>query len=188
MSEKKLKINLVERFARFLMADEPEEQEQLEVKTYALKEDNSVSVAIDESGAVVFSDGREVVDGEYPLEGDLVLVITEGKGEVKQAEAKEEEKPVESPLDEVVAELKEQFNAQLSEKDAQLVEANAKVEELTAQMEQFAVVKTEMEKTIADLTAEVESLKSQIPSKVGDFNVNKINAEAKTSRWAVYGE
>lgn len=187
MSEKKIKLNLLEKISRFLMAEDPTENDGGEVKTYALKEDNSVSVSIDESGAVVFSDGREVVDGEYPLEGDLVLVITEGKGEVKQVEAKEEEKPTESPLDEVT-ELKEQFNAQLSEKDEQLAEANAKIVAFENEVANFATVKTDLEKTIAELQKENEALKSQIPSKVGDFNVNKTNEEAKTSRWAVYGE
>lgn len=172
--------SLIEQFKAQIVTSFDEDEVQLEVTTYALKDDPNVTVAVDAEGNVTFSDGREIVDGEYALDADLVLVITNGKGEVKQVEVKEDEKPAEAPLDASAQEQpQENFEAQKQEFESQIAELGKANEELTAkvvafenEVANFATVKAGFEAQIAELQKENEVLKSQIPSKVGDFNVN----------------
>lgn len=150
--------SLIEQFKAQIVTSFDEDEVQLEVTTYALKDDPNVTVAVDAEGNVTFSDGREIVDGEYALDADLVLVIENGKGEVKQVEVKEDEKPEEAPLD-----------------------ASAQDQP----QENFEVQKQEFESQIAELCKANEELKSKIPSKVGEFNVNDKpqEQEVKVDLW-----
>lgn len=190
--------SLIEQFKAQIVTsfDEDEVQQaevQAEVTTYALKDDPNVTVAVDAEGNVTFSDGREIVDGEYALDADLVLVIENGKGEVKQVEVKEDEKPAEAPLDASAQEQpQENFDAQKQEFESQIAELGKANEELTAkvvafenEVANFATVKADFEAQIAELQKENEALKSQIPSKVGEFNVNDKpqEQEVKVDLW-----
>lgn len=185
--------SLIEQFKAQIVTSFDEDEVQLEVTTYALKDDPNVTVAVDAEGNVTFSDGREIVDGEYALEADLVLVIENGKGEVKQVEVKEDEKPEEAPLDASAQEQpQENFEVQKQEFESQIAELCKANEELTAkvvafenEVANFATVKEDFEAQIAELQKENEALKSEIPSKVGEFNVNDKpqEKEVKVDLW-----
>lgn len=171
--------SLIEQFKAQIVTSFDEDEVQLEVTTYALKDDPNVTVAVDAEGNVTFSDGREIVDGEYALDADLVLVIENGKGEVKQVEVKEDEKPEEAPLDASAQEQpQENFEVQKQEFESQIAE-------LTAKVVAFETVKADFEAQIAELQKENEALKSKIPSKVGEFNVNDKpqEQEVKVDLW-----
>lgn len=171
--------SLIEQFKAQIVTSFDEDEVQLEVTTYALKDDPNVTVAVDAEGNVTFSDGREIVDGEYALDADLVLVIENGKGEVKQVEVKEDEKPEEAPLDASAQDQpQENFEVQKQEFESQIAE-------LTAKVVAFATVKADFEAQIAELQKENEALKSKIPSKVGEFNVNDKpqEQEVKVDLW-----
>lgn len=171
--------SLIEQFKAQIVTSFDEDEVQLEVTTYALKDDPNVTVAVDAEGNVTFSDGREIVDGEYALDADLVLVIENGKGEVKQVEVKEDEKPEEAPLDASAQEQpQENFEVQKQEFESQIAE-------LTAKVVAFETVKADFEAQIAELQKENEALKSEIPSKVGEFNVNDKpqEKEVKVDLW-----
>lgn len=185
--------SLIEQFKAQIVTSFDEDEVQLEVTTYALKDDPNVTVAVDAEGNVTFSDGREIVDGEYALDADLVLVIENGKGEVKQVEVKEDEKPEEAPLDASAQEQpQENFEVQKQEFESQIAELCKANEELTAkvvafenEVANFATVKEDFEAQIAELQKENEALKSEIPSKVGEFNVNDKpqEKEVKVDLW-----
>lgn len=178
--------SLIEQFKAQIVTSFDEDEVQLEVTTYALKDDPNVTVAVDEEGNVTFSDGREIVDGEYALDADLVLVIENGKGEVKQVEVKEDEKPEEAPLDASAQDQpQENFEVQKQEFESQIAELCKANEELTAKVVAFATVKADFEAQIAELQKENEALKSKIPSKVGEFNVNDKpqEQEVKVDLW-----
>lgn len=185
--------SLIEQFKAQIVTSFDEDEVQLEVTTYALKDDPNVTVAVDAEGNVTFSDGREIVDGEYALEADLVLVIENGKGEVKQVEVKEDEKPEEAPLDASAQDQpQENFEVQKQEFESQIAELCKANEELTAkvvafenEVANFATVKEDFEAQIAELQKENEALKSEIPSKVGEFNVNDKpqEKEVKVDLW-----
>lgn len=185
--------SLIEQFKAQIVTSFDEDEVQLEVTTYALKDDPNVTVAVDSEGNVTFSDGREIVDGEYALDADLVLVIENGKGEVKQVEVKEDEKPEEAPLDASAQEQpQENFEVQKQEFESQIAELCKSNEELTAkvvafenEVANFATVKADFEAQIAELQKENEALKSEIPSKVGEFNVNDKpqEKEVKVDLW-----
>lgn len=185
--------SLIEQFKAQIVTSFDEDEVQLEVTTYALKDDPNVTVAVDAEGNVTFSDGREIVDGEYALDADLVLVIENGKGEVKQVEVKEDEKPEEAPLDASAQEQpQENFEVQKQEFESQIAELCKANEELTAkvvafenEVANFATVKADFEAQIAELQKENEALKSKIPSKVGEFNVNDKpqEKEVKVDLW-----
>lgn len=185
--------SLIEQFKAQIVTSFDEDEVQLEVTTYALKDDPNVTVAVDSEGNVTFSDGREIVDGEYALDADLVLVIENGKGEVKQVEVKKQEQPVESPLDASAQEQpQENFEVQKQEFESQIAELCKANEELTAKVVAFenevaifATVKEDFEAQIAELQKENEALKSKIPSKVGEFNVNDKpqEKEVKVDLW-----
>lgn len=185
--------SLIEQFKAQIVTSFDEDEVQLEVTTYALKDDPNVTVAVDAEGNVTFSDGREIVDGEYALDADLVLVIENGKGEVKQVEVKKQEQPVESPLDASAQEQpQENFEVQKQEFESQIAELCKANEELTAKVVAFenevaifATVKEDFEAQIAELQKENEALKSEIPSKVGEFNVNDKpqEKEVKVDLW-----
>lgn len=185
--------SLIEQFKAQIVTSFDEDEVQLEVTTYALKDDPNVTVAVDAEGNVTFSDGREIVDGEYSLDADLVLVIENGKGEVKQAEVKEDEKPEEAPLDASAQDQpQENFEVQKQEFESQIAELCKANEELTAkvvafenEVANFATVKADFEAQIAELQKENEALKSEIPSKVGEFNVNDKpqEKEVKVDLW-----
>lgn len=185
--------SLIEQFKAQIVTSFDEDEVQLEVTTYALKDDPNVTVAVDAEGNVTFSDGREIVDGEYSLDADLVLVIENGKGEVKQVEVKEDEKPEEAPLDASAQEQpQENFEVQKQEFESQIAELCKANEELTAkvvafenEVANFATVKADFEAQIAELQKENEALKSEIPSKVGEFNVNDKpqEKEVKVDLW-----
>lgn len=185
--------SLIEQFKAQIVTSFDEDEVQLEVTTYALKDDPNVTVAVDAEGNVTFSDGREIVDGEYALDADLVLVIENGKGEVKQVEVKKQEQPVESPLDASAQEQpQENFEVQKQEFESQIAELCKANEELTAkvvafenEVAKFATVKADFEAQIAELQKENEALKSEIPSKVGEFNVNDKpqEQEVKVDLW-----
>lgn len=197
MSEKTTKLNLIEKFKAFILADEVDEPKGAEdLKSYALKDDPSVAIVVDANGNVSFSDGRDVIDGEYPLDGDLVCVITNGKAEIKEVEVKKQEQPVEPPLD-ASKQMQEDFEKQKAEFEKALDEAkNANAElsnqiaNLQKQSEDFAVVKSDLEKQIADLTKENADLKSQLPSKVGEFVINetKKSEKPKEINWDFYAK
>lgn len=185
--------SLIEQFKAQIVTSFDEDEVQLEVTTYALKDDPNVTVAVDAEGNVTFSDGREIVDGEYALDADLVLVIENGKGEVKQVEVKEDEKPEEAPLDASAQDQpQENFEVQKQEFESQIAELCKANEELTAKVVAFenevakiATVKADFEAQIAELQKENEALKSKIPSKVGEFNVNDKpqEKEVKVDLW-----
>lgn len=185
--------SLIEQFKAQIVTSFDEDEVQLEVTTYALKDDPNVTVAVDAEGNVTFSDGREIVDGEYALDADLVLVIENGKGEVKQVEVKEDEKPEEAPLDASAQDQpQENFEVQKQEFESQIAELCKANEELTAkvvafenEVANFATVKEDFEAQIAELQKENEALKSKIPSKVGEFNVNDKpqEKEVKVDLW-----
>lgn len=185
--------SLIEQFKAQIVTSFDEDEVQLEVTTYALKDDPNVTVSVDAEGNVTFSDGREIVDGEYALEADLVLVIENGKGEVKQVEVKEDEKPEEAPLDASAQDQpQENFEVQKQEFESQIAELCKANEELTAkvvafenEVANFATVKEDFEAQIAELQKENEALKSKIPSKVGEFNVNDKpqEQEVKVDLW-----
>lgn len=185
--------SLIEQFKAQIVTSFDEDEVQLEVTTYALKDDPNVTVAVDAEGNVTFSDGREIVDGEYALDADLVLVIENGKGEVKQVEVKKQEQPVESPLDASAQDQpQENFEVQKQELESQIAELCKANEELTAKVVAFenevaifATVKEDFEAQIAELQKENEALKSEIPSKVGEFNVNDKpqEKEVKVDLW-----
>lgn len=185
--------SLIEQFKAQIVTSFDEDEVQLEVTTYALKDDPNVTVSVDAEGNVTFSDGREIVDGEYALDADLVLVIENGKGEVKQVEVKEDEKPEEAPLDASAQEQpQENFEVQKQEFESQIAELCKANEELTAkvvafenEVANFATVKADFEAQIAELQKENEALKSEIPSKVGEFNVNdkQQEQEVKVDLW-----
>lgn len=185
--------SLIEQFKAQIVTSFDEDEVQLEVTTYALKDDPNVTVAVDAEGNVTFSDGREIVDGEYALDADLVLVIENGKGEVKQVEVKEDEKPEEAPLDASAQDQpQENFDVQKQEFESQIAELCKANEELTAkvvafenEVANFATVKADFEAQIAELQKENEALKSEIPSKVGEFNVNDKpqEKEVKVDLW-----
>lgn len=185
--------SLIEQFKAQIVTSFDEDEVQLEVTTYALKDDPNVTVAVDSEGNVTFSDGREIVDGEYALDADLVLVIENGKGEVMQVEVKEDEKPEEAPLDASAQEQpQENFEVQKQEFESQIAELCKANEELTAKVVAFenevakiATVKADFEAQIAELQKENEALKSKIPSKVGEFNVNDKpqEKEVKVDLW-----
>lgn len=185
--------SLIEQFKAQIVTSFDEDEVQLEVTTYALKDDPNVTVSVDAEGNVTFSDGREIVDGEYALDADLVLVIENGKGEVKQVEVKEDEKPEEAPLDASAQEQpQENFEVQKQEFESQIAELCKANEELTAkvvafenEVANFATVKADFEAQIAELQKENEALKSKIPSKVGEFNVNDKpqEQEVKVDLW-----
>lgn len=185
--------SLIEQFKAQIVTSFDEDEVQLEVTTYALKDDPNVTVAVDAEGNVTFSDGREIVDGEYALDADLVLVIENGKGEVKQVEVKEDEKPEEAPLDASAQDQpQENFEVQKQEFESQIAELCKANEELTAkvvafenEVAKFAKVKADFEAQIAELQKENEALKSEIPSKVGEFNVNDKpqEKEVKVDLW-----
>lgn len=185
--------SLIEQFKSQIVTSFDEDEVQLEVTTYALKDDPNVTVAVDAEGNVTFSDGREIVDGEYALDADLVLVIENGKGEVKQVEVKEDEKPEEAPLDASAQDQpQENFEVQKQEFESQIAELCKANEELTAKVVAFenevanyATVKADFEAQIAELQKENEALKSKIPSKVGEFNVNDKpqEKEVKVDLW-----
>lgn len=185
--------SLIEQFKAQIVTSFDEDEVQLEVTTYALKDDPNVTVAVDSEGNVTFSDGREIVDGEYALDADLVLVIENGKGEVKQVEVKKQEQPVESPLDASAQDQpQENFEVQKQEFESQIAELCKANEELTAKVVAFenevaifATVKEDFEAQIAELQKENEALKSKIPSKVGEFNVNDKpqEKEVKVDLW-----
>lgn len=185
--------SLIEQFKAQIVTSFDEDEVQLEVTTYALKDDPNVTVAVDSEGNVTFSDGREIVDGEYALDADLVLVIENGKGEVKQVEVKKQEQPVESPLDASAQDQpQENFDVQKQEFESQIAELCKANEELTAKVVAFenevaifATVKEDFEAQIAELQKENEALKSEIPSKVGEFNVNDKpqEKEVKVDLW-----
>lgn len=185
--------SLIEQFKSQIVTSFDEDEVQLEVTTYALKDDPNVTVAVDAEGNVTFSDGREIVDGEYALDADLVLVIENGKGEVKQVEVKKQEQPVESPLDASAQDQpQENFEVQKQEFESQIAELCKANEELTAKVVAFenevaifATVKEDFEAQIAELQKENEELKSKIPSKVGEFNVNDKpqEQEVKVDLW-----
>lgn len=185
--------SLIEQFKAQIVTSFDEDEVQLEVTTYALKDDPNVTVAVDAEGNVTFSDGREIVDGEYALDADLVLVIENGKGEVKQVEVKEDEKPEEAPLDASAQDQpQENFEVQKQEFESQIAELCKANEELTAkvvafenEVAKFATVKADFEAQIAELQKENEALKSKIPSKVGEFNVNDKpqEKEVKVDLW-----
>lgn len=178
--------SLIEQFKAQIVTSFDEDEVQLEVTTYALKDDPNVTVAVDAEGNVTFSDGREIVDGEYALDADLVLVIENGKGEVKQVEVKEDEKPEEAPLDASAQDQpQENFDVQKQEFESQIAELCKANEELTAKVVAFATVKADFEAQIAELQKENEALKSEIPSKVGEFNVNDKpqEKEVKVDLW-----
>lgn len=185
--------SLIEQFKAQIVTSFDEDEVQLEVTTYALKDDPNVTVAVDAEGNVTFSDGREIVDGEYALDADLVLVIENGKGEVKQVEVKEDEKPEEAPLDASAQDQpQENFEVQKQEFESQIAELCKANEELTAkvvafenEVANFATVKADFEAQIAELQKENEALKSEIPSKVGEFNVNDKpqEQEVKVDLW-----
>lgn len=185
--------SLIEQFKAQIVTSFDEDEVQLEVTTYALKDDPNVTVAVDAEGNVTFSDGREIVDGEYALDADLVLVIENGKGEVKQVEVKKQEQPVESPLDASAQDQpQENFDVQKQEFESQIAELCKANEELTAkvvafenEVANFATVKEDFEAQIAELQKENEALKSEIPSKVGEFNVNDKpqEKEVKVDLW-----
>lgn len=185
--------SLIEQFKAQIVTSFDEDEVQLEVTTYALKDDPNVTVAVDAEGNVTFSDGREIVDGEYALDADLVLVIENGKGEVKQVEVKEDEKPEEAPLDASAQDQpQENFDVQKQEFESQIAELCKANEELTAKVVAFenevanyATVKADFEAQIAELQKENEALKSKIPSKVGEFNVNDKpqEKEVKVDLW-----
>lgn len=178
--------SLIEQFKAQIVTSFDEDEVQLEVTTYALKDDPNVTVAVDAEGNVTFSDGREIVDGEYALDADLVLVIENGKGEVKQVEVKEDEKPEEAPLDASAQDQpQENFEVQKQEFESQIAELCKANEELTAKVVAFATVKADFEAQIAELQKENEALKSEIPSKVGEFNVNDKpqEKEVKVDLW-----
>lgn len=175
--------SLIEQFKAQIVTSFDEDEVQLEVTTYALKDDPNVTVSVDAEGNVTFSDGREIVDGEYALDADLVLVIENGKGEVKQVEVKEDEKPEEAPLDASAQDQpQENFDVQKQEFEAQIAELCKANEELTAKVVAFATVKADFEAQIAELQKENEALKSKIPSKVGEFNVND-KPQVKVDLW-----
>lgn len=173
--------SLIEQFKAQIVTSFDEDEVQLEVTTYALKDDPNVTVAVDAEGNVTFSDGREIVDGEYALDADLVLVIENGKGEVKQVEVKEDEKPEEAPLD---ASAQDQPQEK-QEIESQIAELTAKVVAFENEVANFATVKEDFEAQIAELQKENEALKSKIPSKVGEFNVNDKpqEKEVKVDLW-----
>lgn len=178
--------SLIEQFKAQIVTSFDEDEVQLEVTTYALKDDPNVTVSVDAEGNVTFSDGREIVDGEYALDADLVLVIENGKGEVKQVEVKEDEKPEEAPLDASAQDQpQENFDVQKQEFESQIAELCKANEELTAKVVAFATVKADFEAQIAELQKENEALKSEIPSKVGEFNVNDKpqEKEVKVDLW-----
>lgn len=185
--------SLIEQFKAQIVTSFDEDEVQLEVTTYALKDDPNVTVSVDAEGNVTFSDGREIVDGEYALDADLVLVIENGKGEVKQVEVKEDEKPEEAPLDASAQDQpQENFDVQKQEFESQIAELCKANEELTAKVVAFenevaifATVKADFEAQIAELQKENEALKSEIPSKVGEFNVNDKphEQEVKVDLW-----
>lgn len=178
--------SLIEQFKAQIVTSFDEDEVQLEVTTYALKDDPNVTVAVDAEGNVTFSDGREIVDGEYALDADLVLVIENGKGEVKQVEVKEDEKPEEAPLDASAQDQpQENFEVQKQEFESQIAELCKANEELTAKVVAFETVKADFEAQIAELQKENEALKSEIPSKVGEFNVNDKpqEKEVKVDLW-----
>lgn len=178
--------SLIEQFKVQIVTSFDEDEVQLEVTTYALKDDPNVTVAVDAEGNVTFSDGREIVDGEYALDADLVLVIENGKGEVKQVEVKEDEKPEEAPLDASAQDQpQENFEVQKQEFESQIAELCKANEELTAKVVAFETVKADFEAQIAELQKENEALKSEIPSKVGEFNVNDKpqEKEVKVDLW-----
>lgn len=185
--------SLIEQFKAQIVTSFDEDEVQLEVTTYALKDDPNVTVAVDSEGNVTFSDGREIVDGEYALDADLVLVIENGKGEVKQVEVKEDEKPEEAPLDASAQDQpQENFEVQKQEFESQIAELCKANEELTAkvvafenEVAKFATVKADFDAQIAELQKENEALKSEIPSKVGEFNVNDKpqEKEVKVDLW-----
>lgn len=178
--------SLIEQFKAQIVTSFDEDEVQLEVTTYALKDDPNVTVSVDAEGNVTFSDGREIVDGEYALDADLVLVIENGKGEVKQVEVKEDEKPEEAPLDASAQDQpQENFEVQKQEFESQIAELCKANEELTAKVVAFATVKADFEAQIAELQKENEALKSEIPSKVGEFNVNDKpqEKEVKVDLW-----
>lgn len=185
--------SLIEQFKAQIVTSFDEDEVQLEVTTYALKDDPNVTVAVDAEGNVTFSDGREIVDGEYALDADLVLVIENGKGEVKQVEVKEDEKPEEAPLDASAQDQpQENFEVQKQEFESQIAELCKANEELTAkvvafenEVAKFATVKADFDAQIAELQKENEALKSKIPSKVGEFNVNDKpqEKEVKVDLW-----
>lgn len=185
--------SLIEQFKAQIVTSFDEDEVQLEVTTYALKDDPNVTVSVDAEGNVTFSDGREIVDGEYALDADLVLVIENGKGEVKQVEVKEDEKPEEAPLDASAQDQpQENFEVQKQEFESQIAELCKANEELTAkvvafenEVANFATLKADFEAQIAELQKENEALKSKIPSKVGEFNVNDKpqEKEVKVDLW-----
>lgn len=178
--------SLIEQFKAQIVTSFDEDEVQLEVTTYALKDDPNVTVAVDAEGNVTFSDGREIVDGEYALDADLVLVIENGKGEVKQVEVKEDEKPEEAPLDASAQDQpQENFEVQKQEFESQIAELTAKVVAFENEVANFATVKADFEAQIAELQKENEALKSEIPSKVGEFNVNDKpqEKEVKVDLW-----
>lgn len=185
--------SLIEQFKAQIVTSFDEDEVQLEVTTYALKDDPNVTVSVDAEGNVTFSDGREIVDGEYALDADLVLVIENGKGEVKQVEVKEDEKPEEAPLDASAQDQpQENFDVQKQEFESQIAELCKANEELTAkvvafenEVAKFATVKADFDAQIAELQKENEALKSKIPSKVGEFNVNDKpqEQEVKVDLW-----
>lgn len=178
--------SLIEQFKAQIVTSFDEDEVQLEVTTYALKDDPNVTVSVDAEGNVTFSDGREIVDGEYALDADLVLVIENGKGEVKQVEVKKQEQPVESPLDASAQEQpQENFEVQKQEFESQIAELTAKVVAFENEVANYATVKADFEAQIAELQKENEALKSKIPSKVGEFNVNDKpqEQEVKVDLW-----
>lgn len=178
--------SLIEQFKAQIVTSFDEDEVQLEVTTYALKDDPNVTVSVDAEGNVTFSDGREIVDGEYALDADLVLVIENGKGEVKQVEVKEDEKPEEAPLDASAQDQpQENFEVQKQEFESQIAELTAKVVAFENEVANYATVKADFEAQIAELQKENEALKSEIPSKVGEFNVNDKpqEQEVKVDLW-----
>lgn len=166
----------------------------MEVKLATMKLSDGVTVLeaeAFEAGAEVFvvAEDQKIAlpIGEYELEdGRILVVVEEGMiSEIKEAEIKEEEAPMEEPEAEVPVEaeaetprdikktvesiVKETF---FSEMEALKIEN----EELKAKLEMFSKVEPVTETTTSETTVEKTELEEVNPIVFNPENVNKVEA------------
>lgn len=166
----------------------------MEVKLATMKLSDGVTVLeaeMFEAGAEVFvvAEDQKIAlpIGEYELEdGRILVVVEEGIiSEIKEAEMKEEEAPMEQPEAEVPVEaeaetprdikktvesiVKETF---FSEMEALKIEN----EELKAKLEMFSKVEPVTETTTSETTVEKTELEEVTPIVFNPENVNKVES------------
>ncbi|MFD2717904.1 hypothetical protein ACFST9_04210 [Hymenobacter monticola] len=99
-------------------------------------------------------------DGEYELEDGKILVVSEGKAEVKEAPQEEEKAAEEAPEDQKV-------------EDDAMAQMQAAIDALTARLDALEGKNTELEKSNTELSEKLSAVESRPADKKVVLNANQ---------------